>query len=102
MHIEHIPSQPLNNYKTAAIRIIFSVEDYNVKLTHNELIIINTFFESLQLDNFKNHVADLITFGDFMNLIDYSFRWVYKGSITTPPCETNVLYNIVSNIYPIS
>ena len=37
-----------------------------------------------------------------MNLIDMKSRWVYKGSLTTPPCTRFVLFNVCKNIYPIS
>ena len=29
-------------------------------------------------------------------------RWVYKGSMTYPPCNQFVLWNIVNKIYPVS
>ena len=28
-------------------------------------------------------------------------RWVYKGSVTTPPCATYVYWNVLTTIYPI-
>jgi len=37
-----------------------------------------------------------------MNLVDFSNRWVYKGSVTTPPCAEYVYWNVLSTIYPIS
>ena len=36
-----------------------------------------------------------------MNLIDWNNRWVYKGSVTTPPCNTMVFWNVLATIYPI-
>jgi carbonic anhydrase len=35
-------------------------------------------------------------------MVDNKNRWVYKGSVTTPPCATNVYWNVLSTIYPIS
>jgi carbonic anhydrase len=36
-----------------------------------------------------------------MKLVDIENRWVYKGSVTTPPCDKYVYWNIASTIYPI-
>ena len=36
-----------------------------------------------------------------MELLDFNNRWAYSGSITTPPCSTNVYWNVLSNVYPI-
>jgi carbonic anhydrase len=33
--------------------------------------------------------------------VDLTNRWVYKGSVTTPPCATMVYWNVLSTIYPI-
>jgi carbonic anhydrase len=37
-----------------------------------------------------------------MNNLDYSERWVYKGSNTHPPCNKYVYWNILKTVYPIS
>jgi carbonic anhydrase len=37
-----------------------------------------------------------------MSVVDPSERWAYKGSLTTPPCTTNVYFNVLSQVYPIS
>jgi len=36
-----------------------------------------------------------------MNMVDTSNRWVYKGSVTTPPCTQSVYWNVVKQVYPI-
>ena len=36
-----------------------------------------------------------------MEMVDSRNRWVYKGSVTTPPCATTVYWNLMSTIYPI-
>ena len=42
-----------------------------------------------------------VPFGDLMMMIDTNNRWVYKGSMTTPPCDTFVYWNVIRRIFPI-
>ena len=37
-----------------------------------------------------------------MQLVDMDNRWIYKGSVTTPPCARFVYWNVLSTVYPIS
>ena len=48
------------------------------------------------------HDIDMALYGSVMQLVDNNNRWVYKGSVTTPPCATFVYWNVMSTIYPIS
>lgn len=34
-------------------------------------------------------------------MLDTNNRWVYKGSLTTPPCSKTVFFNILYKVYPI-
>jgi hypothetical protein len=36
-----------------------------------------------------------------MMMGDMDNRWVYKGSVTTPPCDTFVYWNVVRRVYPL-
>ena len=42
-----------------------------------------------------NPVVDLVTYGDLMNMVDKKNRWVYQGSVTTPPCAQRVYWNVL-------
>lgn len=81
--------------------LMFSVNDYNVKLTRAEQMVIDTFFETLDMSKQDSPVVNLVTYGDLMNMVDMNNRWVYKGSVTTPPCATSVYWNVLRTIYPI-
>jgi len=45
--------------------------------------------------------VDLVTLGNLLDMVNFNERWIYKGSVTTPPCGTFVYWNVLSTIYPI-
>lgn len=102
MHTVHLAEDTLNGFGYAAVGIIFSVSEYTAKLTAAERKIIDTFFDTLDLSKETDPVASFITYGDLMNMVDTDNRYVYKGSVTTPPCGQYVYWNVLSTIYPIS
>jgi len=53
------------------------------------------------LPKYKNPVVDEVAYGDLMNMVDTERRWVYEGSVTTPPCAKTVYWNVVQQVYPI-
>lgn len=47
-------------------------------------------------------LVEEISLGELMSVVDRDSRWVYSGSLTTPPCsQKNVRWNILSKVYPI-
>ena len=86
---------------SAVIGILFSVENSNVVLTNSQIQIIDEFFDSLYLNQKSDPLLNSALYGELMNLVDLKNRWVYKGSLTAPPCTVGVYYNILSNVYPI-
>ena len=64
--------------------------------------IIDSFFESLKWTETESdpEVAE-VPYGDLLMLVDTDNRWVYKGSVTTPPCDTLVYWNVLRTVYPI-
>mmetsp|Transcript_18408 Transcript_18408/g.31487 ORF Transcript_18408/g.31487 Transcript_18408/m.31487 type:complete len:98 (-) Transcript_18408:20-313(-) len=37
-----------------------------------------------------------------MDVVDFTKRWVYKGSFTQPPCDQQIIWNVIEQVYPIT
>jgi carbonic anhydrase len=105
MHTVHYPDATTGDFIAAALGIVFSVEDYTANLSWAEERIIDTFFDSLQFEDESEAnagpIIDMVTYGNLMMMVDFNNRWVYKGSVTTPPCAGFVYWNVLSTIYPV-
>ena len=105
MHTIHYPMNINDEFIGAAVGILFSVEEFTVNLTWSEQAIIDQFFDSLKwtdLETEPGPVVDLVNYGNLMRLVDFDNRWIYKGSLTTPPCNKYIYWNVLRTIYPIS
>lgn len=84
----------------SAFGLMFDVDDYDPTITAAERATIDEFFDSLGFGNLptgdaKGHVMATdakIPFGALMKIVDASSRWVYTGSLTTPPCTVGVYF----------
>ena len=102
MHTVHLPPETKRGFFAGVMGVIFDVSKYTAELTDDEEAIIDNFFASLDWDNVNSEpTVDMTHFAELMNLIDTSNRWIYKGTLTTPPCTGNVYWNVVRKVYPI-
>lgn len=105
MHTVHFPKEGEtyeNGFIASAMGIIFSVDKYTADLSFAEQAIVDNFFDSLKWSDTGSPTVDMVTYGSLMEMVDFENRWVYKGSVTTPPCATFVYWNVLSKIYPVS
>lgn len=74
-----------NDIKHSATAIMFSVEEFDAIDEKNNKTF-QDFFRQFKFEDHEDKVAPIFDIGDALNIIDYSERWVYKGSVSEPPC----------------
>lgn len=62
---------------------------------------IDKFFDQMQWNLETDPSVALVSYGELMNMVNSKRRWIYKGSVTTPPCAQSVFWNVLSTVYPI-
>ena len=62
---------------------------------------IDNFFDDLLLNKIADTTVAKIRYGTLIQALDTSRRYVYKGSVTTPPCAKSVYWNVLQTVYPI-
>ena len=113
MHTVHLANDGRaagTEFFAAAVGIIFSTDKYTADLTPAQQQVIDAFFDGLKWSNDATPDSDgksawdvdMVLYGNLMEMVDSNNRWVYAGSVTTPPCARFVYWNVISTIYPVS
>lgn len=102
MHTVHFPSAPEQGFIAAAVGIIFDTYNYDASVTDAQRKTINKFFDSLMMYDETDPEPKEVAYGELLDALDTETRWVYKGSVTTPPCDKLVYWNVLAKVYPIS
>lgn len=101
MNTDHFPAKAEEGIIAGALGIIFDTVDYDPSVTDSQRKIIDKFFDSLMLYAHDPESKE-VAYGELIDALDTDNRWVYKGSVTTPPCAKTVYWNVLSQVYPIS
>ena len=94
--------------KYAVIGLMFSVEDYDKRITSVGNQTVQDFIYDLKFSDydpetgkFNEPKVDEVKLGNLLGLANFENRWVYHGSLTTPPCSPEVYWNVINFIFPI-
>lgn len=48
-----------------------------------------------------SYIVPELALGELLANVNMANRWVYSGSLTTPPCYENVYWNVIQTVLPI-
>ena len=80
--------------------MIFSVDDAD-EVPAETVTAIDNFFSDLKWDQNTDQAVTALRFKALMDAVNVEKRWVYKGTLTAPPCTGNAYWNVLATVYPI-
>jgi carbonic anhydrase len=114
MHIVHqgdtkTPDADVNKHPLGHLGVMGVMFDSRSSVYANtsaaQVKAIDMFFDNLMYEKIddpsKSIIADEIALGELMAVLNLKDRFIYSGSLTTPPCYQKIFFNVLSTIYPI-
>ena len=88
------------------VGLLFDVHHFDKSISALANQTVQEFLHELRLKELyeadEEHVeTEKVNLGEFMNIVNFNKRWVYHGSLTTPPCSPVVYWNVIDFIFPI-
>jgi carbonic anhydrase len=90
-----------DDIKYGVMAVFFSVEEFDKSIDEASNKTMQDFFRQLKFEDHEDKIAPSLLIGDVMNALEYEDRWTYKGSVSEPPCEQYVYWNLLRTVYPI-
>lgn len=90
--------------KLGVMGVMFDTKKYDKGVSNATIAAIDKFFDNLmyeKIDSGKTIIADEIALGELMAALNLNDRFIYHGSLTTPPCYENLFFNVLSTVYPM-
>ena len=91
----------------ATLSVLFSLNDSDEELSEATNFAANVFLNWIREDTFalaeqtdKSGLAGPLD--GLLHAVDWDNRWSYRGSLTSPGCDTGVSQNILRTVLPIS
>ena len=68
--------------KYSAISIFFDASEFDKIITTGQNETTVAFIDSLQFHDHSDPTTGNVPLGDFMEIVDFNHKWMYKGSMT--------------------
>merc|ERR1711935_911337 len=88
-------------FRLAAVSVLFDAQEADADLDPEKDAKIKAFLDELIKATKNPGAAGAgLPLAALMEALDWGNRYAYKGSLTTPPCDQYVYWNVIRRVYP--